>query len=300
MVHRLLLLCVLVSSAANAYLVPPSFIKPFQAKYSRAEKALIAEDMRNIERAVFWGKTPEKKPLFVATAGGPGACKSTTLETLLNEDPTFKDVAYIDPDTQALRLMINTYVESLSFYNISKADSFPKAQVDAYMHWREASNYIAFTLFNKGFLKKYSMAYGSPGECPVLETMYKNLKGAGYDIHLIMCYSPLESRLKAISHRSVTQANYQATTEDAINKGRIFLERFPLQFKYGDVLRFYWTTDFKNGSKEVARIEHNTLTIFDKDGYDAFVAQYTKDRAANGNTWPTWEALLKARHITSC
>ena len=79
----------------------------------------------------------------------------------------------------------------------------------------------------------------------------------------------------------------------------MFPERFPVYFAYADFLKLYWTCDFSTGSREVARIQNKKLQILDKSGYEAFVEQYTKERDAAGNTWPTWEELLKIQGIES-
>jgi hypothetical protein len=290
----------LVTLASLSYgnLIPASLINDHFKDYSCAEKTLINEDLENIDRLTFRGLTASKTPFYLGTAGGPGALKSTTIETLIHEDPAFKNAAYIDPDPQSLRLMVNTYLtRSLSLYAISKADSFAKAQIDAYNYWRGGSNYIALTLLNKAFKGNFNIAHGTTATPPVMESIYKTLKAKNYTIHLVLCYAASDTRMQSIEHRSKTQANYQVTPEDAVQKGKWFPERFPIYFKYADTLRLYWTYDFSVGSKEVARIDGNEVTISNKDGYEAFVSQYKKERADAGNTWPTWEELLKIRGI---
>ncbi|MBM3610292.1 MAG: hypothetical protein FJX18_02020 [Alphaproteobacteria bacterium] len=300
MIQSFLAFLILIATTTIGSLVPVDIVTQHSKGYSCEELTLIKEDLNNIDRLLFRGKKPSKHPFYIATAGGPGACKSTILETLLHEDPSFKNVVYVDPDPQSLRLMINTYLtKSLSFYAISKKESFAKAQMNAYNYWRGGSNYIACTLLNKAFDKRFNIAHGTTSTSPAVENLYKTLKANGYKIYLVLCYAEPETRANAIAHRSVTQANYQVTPEDAVEKGKVFPERFPIYFKYADSLRFYWTCDFSTGSKEVARIENKSLKIFDKSGYETFVEQYTKERAAAGNTWPAWEELLKIQEIES-
>ena len=189
--------------------------------------------------------------------------------------------------------MINTYLtQSLSFYKISKQGSFENTQYNAYNYWRAGSNYIAQTLLNEAVDGKFNIAHGTTSTAPVVEKLYQTLKKKGYTIHLVLCYAPHDARGRAIEHRVKTQANYQSTPEDAIQKGKMFVERFPLYFKHADTLRLYWTCDFTTGSKEVARIEKGRLIIKDEGGYALFIDQYAKDRAASEEKLPTWEALL--------
>jgi predicted ABC-type ATPase len=277
-------------------LIPLSVVNENLKTYSNEEISLIQEDLSNIRRLVFRGKKKSKHPYYLGTAGGPGASKSTILETILHEDPTITNVAYIDPDPQSLRLMINTYLtQSLSFYKISKEKTFEETQRNAYNYWRAGSNYIAQTLLNKAVEEKYNIAHGTTSTAPVIEKFYQTLKKQGYKIHLVLCYAPNEARGASIEHRVKTQSNYQSTPEDAIAKGKMFAERFPVYFKYADTLRLYWTCHFSTGSKEVARLEKGKLIIKDEAGYQMFVKQYEEDRAASQESLPTWEELLKAK-----
>ena len=201
MIYSFLAFFILVATTTIGSLVPMNIINQHSKDYSCTEMALINEDLKNIDQLVFRGTKPSKAPFYVATAGGPGACKSTTLETILHEDPSFQNAVYIDPDPQSLRLMINTYLtKSLSFYTISKKESFAKAQMDAYNYWRGGSNYIACTLLNKAFDKKFNIAHGGTSTSPAVENLYKTLKAKGYKIYLVLCYAEPETRASAIAH----------------------------------------------------------------------------------------------------
>lgn len=286
-------------AVAHGSLVPQNVVDSNIKAYDALELALIKEDLLNIDRLVFRERTPSKQPYYIGTAGGPGACKSTILETILHEDSTVTNVAYIDPDPQSLRFMINTYLaKGLSFYQISKKSSFRQAQIDAYNHWRGGSNYIAQTLLNKAVDGKFNIAHGTTATAPIMGRFYETLKKHGYKIHLVLCYAEDEARGRSIAHRVETQANYQATPEDAINKGKMFPERFEVYFKYADTLRLYWTCDFSQGSREVARIEGGKLTIKDAAGYERFVNEYKRACAERDDKLPTWDALLKLQGIS--
>lgn len=282
-------------------LVPMSVVEQNLQDYTDEEKALIGDDLSNIDQLIFRNKSPNSNAFYLGTAGGPGSCKSTILETILQNDPLFQNACYIDPDPQGLRLMINTYLtRGLSFYTISQAASFKDAQVKAYNYWRGGSNYIAQTLLNKAFKGGFNIAHGTTATSPVVEKFYKALKDKSYTITLVLCYATDETRGKTIQYRTETQANYQATPEDAIQKGKMFPERFPVYFQYADSLRLYWTDNFPSGgSKEVARIENQTLTIKDPIGYKSFVNQYEEDRKNFSSPGLSWEDLLKIQGIGS-
>ena len=293
------LICLTLSHLSHAALVPTPVVDGNLKNYTKEDIALIEADLSNIDALVFRGKTPSKNPIYLGTAGGPGACKSTILETILHEDPSIQNMAYIDPDPQGLRLMINSYLsQGMSFYAISEGSSFAQVQIDAYNRWRAGSNYIAQKLLNKAVAGKFNIAHGTTATSSVVSKMYTTLKAKGYKIHLALCYAQDASRGDAVAHRMKTQANYQSTPEDAINKGKMFPERFPVYFKFADSLRLYWTCDFNKGSKEVARIEKGALTIKDAEGYAKFIAQYEKDRTSHEkDALPSWTDLLKIQGI---
>lgn len=279
---------------SNKTLIPKDITLAHLKNYNDAEYKLIQEDLKNIQALSFRNKKPSENPIYLATAGGPGSLKSTVLETILEEESDYNNFVYADPDPRALRLMINTYMtESLSFYTISQADSFQQAQIAAYNHWRGGSNYITNTIINKAFAKKYNIAHGATSTSPAVEKLYKSLKEKGYKIELVLCYAQDKTRLAAVDHRSRTQANYQSTPEDVINKGKMFPERFPTYFSNANKIRLYWADDIGSGAYEVARIEKGQITIMDADGYDKFVLKYTLDKERSDKDLPSWETLLR-------
>ncbi len=283
---------------SNKVLIPETVISEHLKNYSDDEIKLINEDLKNVETLSFRDKKPVKKPVYIATAGAPGALKSTTLETILTTEADYNNFVYADPDPRALKLMINTYIsESLSFHAISQVESFAIAQKAAYNRWRWASNYIASTIINKAFAKNYNIAHGTTSTSPAVENLYKTLKENGYRIELVLCSAQDKLRLGAVEHRSKTQANYQSTPEDVINKGKMFPERFPVYFKNADKIRLYWADNLESGSKEVARIENGKVQIFDQDDYDKFVLKYKLDCAQSGKDLPTWDQLLGSNKI---
>lgn len=282
----------IISNICLASLVP-NFIQMGHVKsYTAEERGTIQKDLSNIDRLIFSGKKPSKDPVYVATAGAPGACKTTILENFLTQK-AFKNTVYVDPDARSLRFMAHTYLsQSLSFYTISTKESYAQAQRDAYTHWRGASNYIAITLLNKAFDGGYNIAHGTTSTSPAVEKIYKTLKDKGYSIHLILCGAPDKARFDAVAHRSKIQANYQSTPEDALNKGDLFPQRFPVYFQYGDVITFYWTHHFTEGNQKVAQLDRDGLKIFHKEGFSQFEKKYENDRKRLKMNLPSLKNLI--------
>lgn len=264
-------------AAASEELIPGAFVKSLLKEYSDSEKRVIELDLRNITETCFWEKKPtEGQPTYVATAGGPGASKSTILETFLQGHPHF---VYADPDPRALRLMINTYYQSLTYYNISQASTDLAALESAYKKWRAASNYIACIILNDAFEQGYNIAHGTTSTAKEVEGMYNRLKGKNYKIILLLCGSTDQNRIKSIQNRATTQGFVQSTAEDIVSKGTLFPQRFPIYFKYADEIEIYWTEDFTKGSVKAATFSpHKGISVLNQEAYDRFVNEYEKNR----------------------
>lgn len=256
-------------------LVPQSVNDAWMKDYTKEEKERIDQDLNNIRALVFRGKTGnQSKPLYIATAGGPGSSKSTIFETILQRDE-YKNYAYLDPDQRALRFM-HTYLESVNLYEVSQRKTFQEVLESAYHKWRGGSNYIWNTLTNEAFAGKYHIALGSTSSSPFIEQHYKILKSQGYQIELVLCGSKDQNRVASLDHRAKEQGFIQIAEKDIMDKGRMFYERMPIYFQYADVLHIYWTEDFKKGSIKVATFDHGKKTVFDQKGLDSFAQDFKR------------------------
>jgi len=272
-------------------LVPKEIIEDFKRNYSPEEMSLINKDLRNIRETYFLDKIcPKTNPIYVATAGGPGACKSTVLETYLHDKQNF---VYVDSDQRTLKYMINTYYQSTTNYEISRQSSFCDVQRNAYTKWRDASNYIANTILNEAFAKGYNIAHGITSTTSAIGSLYKKLKQKNYKIILLLCYATDETRVNADKHRNMIQGFVQATPEDIINKGKMFPERFPIYFQYADEIHFYWTGNSLKGSILAAIYDKNQgIVIYNSKAMNHFIKQYDNDRK-NLSNLPKFEEFLK-------
>lgn len=99
--------------------------------YDDAQQQEIANELIVLFNKNFHGKLPSKNKLYIATAGAPGVGKSVFLEELLDKDShKSKNIIYVDPDRQALRLMYSYW----KLVNINGDDV-------AYETYRDASNF---------------------------------------------------------------------------------------------------------------------------------------------------------------
>lgn len=270
--------------------------------YSKEEVELIKKDYKTIKDISLRNKEipSQRQPIYLGTAGPPGASKSTILETYLTVDDAYSNVVYIDPDLQALRFMVNTYLSlSFSHYAISQSDSYAQVQKNSYLYWRAGSNYIARSIFEVAYNKKYDIAHGTTSTHPRIVDMYQKLKKNNYKIILILCYCEDENRYKAIGYQKTIQRFYQVTVTDAIEKGKMFPQRFPVYLEYADELILHWVDDFKKDSIIAAKISGNKMTIYNQEAYNKFVDKYQRDAVASANQLQSWDELTNHLDILS-
>ena len=188
-----LLLCIaILISLQSAWgrVIPENVVDDLRKGYSQTELQLLDADTSFIRELVFRGKKPpsQRKPIYLVTAGAPGARKSTILEKYLHTQPEYQGMVYVDPDQRGIRFMSGTYcAQSLNNYKISQFSNYREAQKSAYDYWRAGSNYIANTLLNEAIAGKYDIAHGSTLTGPFSGALLKSIHAAGYRIIMILC-----------------------------------------------------------------------------------------------------------------
>ncbi len=238
----------------ESFLLDPATKKDI---YTVEEKKKILEDLERIRQRVFREKTPRPyididkvpyetyllaKPKYYASAGAPGAGKSTTLEVFLENLPESikQHLVYLDPDQCVLKFMY-AYLESLTCLAYAKAASNHAALKSAYDTWRAASNYICHTLLREASKREeYSIAHGTTSTSPHIAALYESIQRKGYVITLLLCAANDETRENNIKRRETEQGFVQVDPAEVVSKGKLFPERFDIYFKYADELYFYW------------------------------------------------------------
>jgi hypothetical protein len=272
-------------------LIPHQMVNDHLASYSETEKQDIARDQGAIEELCFKNATQDSNKNYLATAGGPGACKSTILENYIAEN-SLKHYVYGDPDQRALVFMINTYHQSRSLGAISKTTNFQGLLKECYTKWRGGSNYIASSILNKAFDGNFSIAHGTTSTGKGVKNLYKTLKDNNYKITLLLCGSTIENQRASIEHRLKNQALIQSSTEDLESKYGNFFDMLPTYVEWADTLHLYWTQDFVQGSTKIATYARKDGLIKHHDDFAKFEAAYEKHRAAKNPSLPPLSNLL--------
>lgn len=274
----------------------PELIQSNLRTYSEEERAEIEKDLAVVKGVCFPERLQSKeKPVYVASAGAPGSRKTTILEKFLKTEPGYSDCIYLDPDPRSLKYMVHTYLQSLTPFISSQADSYDTVIRNAYNKWRYGSTYICASLLEEAFQNRCDVAHGTTLTGDVVPTLLSKIKEAGYEITLLLCSAEDDFRKEAIRYRNEVQRFYQSSPEDAVSKGKFFPQKMETYFKYADNMHFYWSDALDRPERLAAKWSSGELTILDEDAWNRFVQKYESDRAAlliEGKAIPPFENLL--------
>jgi hypothetical protein len=267
-------------------LVPGPVVEGFlkSGDYTSEELNRIERDLAQIRDLSFFNLIPpaQEQRLYVATAGGPCASKTTILEAYLANNPAF---VYVDPDQRGLVFMNYTYRQSLNNLAVSRNPSYPALLTASYNKWRGASNYIANKILNEAYAKGYSIAHGTTATSKFMGDFYQSLKTKGYKIVLLLCASSDQNRQEACEHRQKTQCFVQNDPKDTVEKGKMFFQNFPTYFKSADEIQLYWVNKFSDGWEQVGsftqkvglKVLHKNIEKL-KEAYETFRQKNLADK----------------------
>lgn len=290
----LMALCTLGTLNAELYF-SPEMRASHLVDYSEEELQAIDKDLA-VVRSVCLPNASTETPVYLATAGAPGARKTTTMELFLRDNPSLQPIAYLDPDQRSLKFMVHTYyARSLSVLALNSYDNYFQASKAAYEKWRGASSYIALTLLEEAFEKKCSIAHGSTSTGAHVGSFFPALKQAGYTITLLLCSCEDALRFDAVQYRNNEQKFYQSTPEDALSKGKLFPERLPIYLQNADQLYLYWSDALDTPPLLAASLSDGSLHINDPNAYFKFLNKYEADRQqlqSESKCLLAWDELL--------
>jgi hypothetical protein len=283
-------------ACADNLFFSPQAIESHMKGYSDEEKVAIEKDLDVVRSVCSSGLSePEQKPLYVATAGGPGARKTTILERFLQDSSLQSNVTYLDPDQRALKFMAHTYYsQTLSVLETNGYENYSMAVKKAYEKWRGASNYITLTLLEEAFSHKKSIAHGTTSTGEHIPSFLAKVKEAGYDITLLLCSCEDAFRKAAIQYRNDEQKFYQSSPEDALSKGKLFPQRMSAYFTYADTLYLYWSDDLATPERLAAVLKDGQFEVVDQAALDRFVQKFENDRSELSSTTeiPSWDEVV--------
>lgn len=275
----------------------PNMIAKHLKGYTPEEIALIKKDLAVVRSVCMDGNHTSASRFYLATAGGPGARKTTILEKFLAAHPEYRTGIYLDPDPRTLRYMVHTYyAQSLNWLQIALGESYDKVLENAYEKWRAASNYIVLTLLEDAYALNFSVIYGTTSTGQHIPDYFARLKQKGYQIVLLLCSCPDAMRRESIEYRNSVVRFYQSSPDDAVSKGKLFPQKMGSYFAYGDLIYIYWSDDLSTPERLAAIWEKGRLEVVDDEAFDRFTAKYEEDRKAllfEGQVIPAFETYLQ-------
>jgi hypothetical protein len=296
----LTLMIIYGAALAQEPLIPKPYIDSLVKKYSKDEIEAIEADLVSIRSLVFYGHqkpSPGKKPIYIASAGGPLSRKTTILEKIIQENPRYKDSVYLDPDQRSLKFMAHTYISrSLNNYKIYESKDLQKIRRDAYLLWREGSNYITNTLLNEAYEKNYDIAHGTTLTGPASPSLLDKLKKKNYEIILLLSFASDDFKKNALDFRNEKQGFYQVTEEDFIEKAKLFPQRFQDYVKYADRIDFFLSEKISDPIENPIAVWSANLGLHveNKKSLEIIKYQYQEFLKKNPQN-PTWEVLFQKK-----
>ena len=293
----ILLVSLVCSTFQGELFFTPKMISSHLSGYTDQEIQQIVKDLKVVRSVCLDGTRNTESRFYLATAGGPGACKTTILEKFVSSHPEYQDGVYLDPDPRTLKYMVHTYHQSLSPLIISQTENYNQAIKNAYYKWRYASNYIVLTLFEEAYAKGRSIIYGTTSTGSHVSSFFTKLKENGYQTVLLLCSCPDEVRHQAVEYRNNVIRFYQSSPEDAVAKGKFFAERMGVYFAQADLMYLYWSDSLFAPERLAAIWRNGTLEVQDRDAMQKFADKYEMDRAAleaEGQQIPPFDSLIQA------
>src|SRR3990167_8858227 len=291
-----ILACVTCFGLQAELFFTPQMVSKHLETYNDKEIQLLEKDL-SVVRSICLDDTHNTDTRFyLATAGGPGARKTTILEKFVATHPEYQGGVYLDPDPRTLKFMVHTYyAQSLSPLVISQAKDYNEVIKNAYDKWRYGSNYIVLTLFEEAIAKGRSIIYGTTSTGAHVPNFFAKLKENDYQIVLLLCSCPDDFRYEAVEYRNNTVRFYQSSPEDAVAKGKFFPQRMGAYFAHADLMYFYWSDDLFFPERLAAVWRSGKLEVHDAQAMQRFVDKYEADRAAladEGQTIPSFNSFL--------
>lgn len=284
-----------MSLQAELFFTPPMIAKHLET-YTEKEVKLLEKDLAVVRGVCLDDTHNTNSRFYLATAGGPGARKTTILEKFIANHPEYQDGVYLDPDPRTLKFMVNTYyAQSLNSLVISQTQNYDQVIKNAYEKWRAGSNYIVLTLFEEAIAAGRSIIYGTTSTGAHIPHFFGTLKENDYQIVLLLCSCPDSLRQEAVEYRNEVVRFYQSSPEDAVAKGKFFPQRMGAYFTYADLMYFYWSDDLKSAEKLAAIWRKGEWEVHDAQALQCFVEKYEADRsalAAEGQIIPPFDSYF--------
>jgi hypothetical protein len=249
----------------------PEMIATHIQKYTEEEIHLINKDLDVVRSVCFGNLQNTEHRFYLATAGAPGSRKTTILERFVSNHPKFQGGVYLDPDPRTLKFMVHTYyATSLNPLSIATIGNYDEIIKNAYEKWRGGSNYICLTLLEESFALGRSVIHGTTSTGSHVPDFFAKLKENHYEIILLLCACPDEVRFEAIDYRNRVVRFYQSSNEDAVAKGKLFLQKMDSYFAYADKIYFFWSDSLFSTERLAAVWSEGKFEIHDQEAMDSY------------------------------
>lgn len=277
----------------------PEIISGHLKSYTDEDIQLLKKDLDVVRSVCLDGSQNTDSRFYLATAGAPGARKTTILERFVAQHPEYQGGVYLDFDPRTLRFMVHTYyAKGLNSLVIAQTGDYSQVIKNAYEKWRFGSHYIVLSLFEEAVAKGRSIIFGTTSTGAHIPKFFARLKEEGYQIVLLLCSCPDQLRQEAVQYRNDVVRFYQSAADEVVSKGKFFPQRMGAYFDYADLMYFYWSDELFSPERLAAVWQNGKLEVHDTEAMHRFIEKYEADRqalSAEGQSVPAFESFLKER-----
>lgn len=225
------------------------------------------------------------KKLWITSAGGPGAGKSTALlqwVAQLFEIKVPDDYWHEASLSEAIKLIFSEipaiFISPDRGGLLSLAQCLrgtPTSDEAFYLKWRWASNFLSGLATNLAKTRDLSAVHDTTLSS---EAGLKNLEQAKKDgryIAALLQGAPLDTREEAAHRRNVINGFYQSLPANVIDQDRSFAKNLPRIVGLADQVVIGWRDGVGNTAQHVAKIfDGKTLVVLNEKGFQNYCVLY--------------------------
>ena len=253
-----------------------------EAGYSDREKKLLL-NLAQEEKNYISSLPSYKRPVWISTAGGPGAGKSTALSQNIAKlfDIAVEKEAWSEGSLQtATRAIFPILPFSLispdkrSLPSIAACENVGDAIDESfYKKWWNAIYFLSGVAINASLTYGKNAIYDTTFTSEKAINSVTQAKENGYYTATLMLGASDEVRHKSVQKRN--KAYVQVFPHNVTKQNDAFAESIPKVLSLSDEVMLAWRDGVSNSSYNVACVQENQrLTVLDENGFEAFCNTY--------------------------
>ncbi|MDD4616361.1 MAG: hypothetical protein PHW76_04490 [Alphaproteobacteria bacterium] len=222
------------------------------------------------------------RPVYIASAGGPGNGKSTALFQYVAAlfDVEVPEKNWLEPSLSKAMGKVFSEVPAalvspdrrgiLSLAMEKRRE--PTSDRAFYLKWRWASNFLSNIAMNVAFNNRRNIVHDTTMSGGSVLDNLKALKESDYCIAVLMQGAEGATRQKACDKRN--KIFFQSLDANITAQDAAFSEKIPHIVSWADLVVVGWRDKVDENSRHVAKIADGKLLVLDEEGFNNYCAAY--------------------------